>query len=160
CYNDNGNTVINGTSLCTGASGGAAPDSTGPYSLSNPFPNGVVPQFSTPPTGLGNNLGISLNTMYRNQRTPLTYDFNFGVESELPHQVVLSAGYVGSRGLFLPLGSADLNDLDLQTIGKYNASLCVDTSNSACVMVPNQWAAIQPATNANYGADMVPQWMA
>jgi hypothetical protein len=72
---------------------------------------------------------------------------------------VLSAGYVGSRGLFLPLGSADLNDLDLQTIGKYGASLCVDTSNSACVMVPNQWAAIQPATNANYGSDMVPQWV-
>ena len=161
CFNDDGNTVINNTSLCTGAGAGSpAPSSTGDYSLSNPFPNGVVPQYSAPPSGLGNNLGISLNTMFRNQRTPLTYNFNFGVEYELPHQVVFSAGYVGSRGLFIPLGSADLNVLDLQTIGKYAASLCVDTSNSACVMVPNQWSAIQPATNANYGSDMVPQWVA
>ena len=161
CYNSDGNTVINNTSLCTGAEAASpAPSPTGDYSLSNPFPNGVVPQYSTPPSGLGNNLGISLNTMLRNQRTPLTYNFNFGVEYELPHQVVLSAGYVGSRGLFIPLGSADLNDLDLGTIGKYAASLCVDTSNPNCVMVPNQWAAIQPATNANYGSDSVPQWVA
>jgi hypothetical protein len=161
CFNDDGNTVINNTSLCTGAGAGSpAPSSTGGYSLSNPFPNGVVPQYKTPPSGLGNNLGISLNTMLRNQRTPLTYNFNFGVEYELPHQVVLSAGYVGSRGLFIPLGSADLNELDLQTIAKYGASLCVDTSNAACVMVPNQWGAIQPATNANFGSTMVPQWVA
>jgi hypothetical protein len=160
CFNDDGNTVINGTSLCTSAEAGSpVPSPTGAYSLSNPFPNGVVPQFSSPPSGLGNNLGISLNTMFRNQRTPLTYNFNFGVEYELPHEVVLSAGYVGSRGLFIPLGSADQNTLDLQTIGKYTASLCVDTSNPDCVMVPNQWAAIQPATNANYGSDMVPLWV-
>ncbi len=160
CYNADGNTVINGTSLCTGAGPGSPdPSPTVAYSLSNPFPNGVVPQYSTPPSGLGNNLGISLNTMLRSQRTTLTYNFNFGVEYELPHQVVFSAGYVGSRGLFLPLGSADLNTLDLGTIAKYGASLCVDTSNPDCVMVPNQWGAIQPATNANYGTDSVPLWV-
>jgi len=38
--------------------------------------------------------------MLHSQRTPTTYNFNFGIEYELPHQVVLSAGYVGSRGLF------------------------------------------------------------
>lgn len=161
CFDAHGNTVINGTSLCTGAAPGSpAPSPTAPYSLSNPFPNGVVPQYKTPPAGLGNNLGIGLNTMLRSQRTTLTYNFNFGVEYELPRQVVFSIGYVGSRGLFLPLGSADLNTLDLGTIAKYGASLCVDTSNSDCVMVPNQWASIQPATNANYGSDSVPLWMA
>ena len=25
--------------------------------------------------------------------------------------------------------------------------------------VPNQWATIHPATNANYGSDMVPLWV-
>ena len=156
CYNADGNTVINGTSLCAGATSGPAPSPTADYSLSNPFPNGVVQQFTSAPAGLANNLGQSLNTMLRSQRTTLTYDFNFGVEYELPHQVVFSAGYVGSRGLFLPLGSADLNDLDLETIAKYNASLCVDPSNPACATVPNQWAPILPATNANFGAPAVP----
>jgi hypothetical protein len=160
CFNADGNTVINGTSACaTAAPGDPDPSSTGPYSLSNPFPSGVVPQLAAPPNGLANNLGQSLNTMLRSQRTPLTYNFNFGLEYELPHQFVLSVGYVGSRGLFLPLGTADLNELDLATIGSYGASLCVDPSNPACVTVPNQWAPIQPATNANSGAATVPLWV-
>jgi hypothetical protein len=153
-----GNTVLNGSSLCNGAAPGSpAPTFTGPYTLSNPFPNGVVPQFSSAPAGLGNNLGIQLNTMLRSQRTETTYNYNFGLEYELPHAVVVSAGYVGSRGLFLPLGTADLNELDLGTIAKYGASLCVNT-DPAC-MVPNQWAAIQPATNYNNGAATVPLWL-
>jgi hypothetical protein len=121
-------------------------------SLSNPFPNGVNPQLTTPPSGLGNNLGLLLNTMLRSQRTPTTYNYNFGVEYELPHQVVVSAGYVGSHGLFIPLGGADLNTLGLATIGQYQSSLL---NNS----VPNTWGAIQPPTNANYGTDMVPLWV-
>src|SRR3984885_11637425 len=113
-------------------------------SLSNPFPNGVVQPISSP-TGLGNNLGISLNTMLHSQRTPTTYNFNFGFEYELPHQIVLSAAYVGSRGLFLPLGGVDLNQLDLATIGKYQSALLNDS-------VPNQWAAAQDATTPHHWA--------
>jgi hypothetical protein len=160
CYNADGNTVINGTDACATGAGGAAASSTGDYSLSNPFPNGVVAQFSAPPTGLANNLGIGLNTMLRSQRTPLTYNFNFGLEYQLPHQFVLSAGYVGSRGLFLPIGSADLNVLDLGTIASNGASLCVDPSDPACTTVANQWAPIQPVTNANAGSATVPLWVA
>ena len=69
-----------------------------------------------------------MNTVLHSQRTPTTYNFNFAVEYELPHQVVVTAGYVGSRGLFLPLGNVDLNTLDLGTIAQYGASLCVDPS--------------------------------
>ena len=101
---------------------------------------------STAPTGLGNNLGNSLSTMLRSQRTPTTYNFNFGLEYELPHQVVLSAGYVGSRGLFLPLGAVDLNDLDLAPSDKTIRS--ASSTARTAPMVANQWAAIQPATNA------------
>ena len=117
-------------------------------SLSNPFPNGLVPLIASP-SGLAVNLGTSLNTMLHSQRTPATYNFNFGMEHQLPHQMVLSVGYVGSRGLFLPLGGVDLNTLDLQTIGRYQDSLLNST-------VPNQWATLQPSTNANYGATEVP----
>jgi hypothetical protein len=149
CYNADGNTVYNGTSSCVGAEEGSpAPSVTGISSLSNPFPNGVV-QLLSNPTGLGNNLGTTLNTVLHTQRTPTTYNFNFGVEYELPHQIVLSAGYVGSRGLFLPIGTADLNTLDLATIGQYQSSLLTAT-------VPNQWESILPSTNANYGSATVP----
>ncbi len=155
CLNADGNTVYNGDPACSG--GVSAPDNfTVPYSLSNPFPNGVVPLSGSHPAAL---LGTTLNTMLHSQRTPTIYNFNFGFEYELPGQVVVSAGYVGSRGLFLPLGALDVNGLNLATIGSYGASLCVDTSDPSCVMVPNQWAAIQPATNANYGASTVPLWV-
>jgi len=121
-------------------------------SLSNPFPNGVIQPIKAP-AGLGNNLGISLSTMLHSQSTPTTYNFNFGIEYELPHQVVASAAYVGSRGLYLPLGSTDINQLDLGTIAKYQAGL-LNT------MVPNKWAAIQDPSNANYGSPTVPLFVA
>ncbi len=157
CLNGDGNSVFNtGNAPCTA---GQADNFTGPYSLSNPFPSGVVPVFTTAPAGLANNLGTTLNTVLRSQRTPTVYNFNFALEYELPHQVVVTVGYVGSRGLFLPFSNVDLNQLDLGTIAKYGASLCVDPSDPACVMVPNTWAPIQPATNANAGSANVPLWV-
>jgi hypothetical protein len=163
CNNADSNTVFNGTSACAGAPAGSPPLTpgvyTGPFSLSNPFPSGVVPVFTSAPPGLANNLGTALNTVLRSQRTPTIYNFNFAVEYELPHQVVVTAGYVGSRGLFLPFGSVDLNQLDLGTIQQYGASLCV-YPNPSCAMVPNQWAPILPPTNNYSGAATVPLWMA
>ncbi len=159
CYNADGNTVYNGTSDCVGSGGDSpAPSTTGIYSLSNPFPNGVVPLIASP-SGLANNLGTTINTVLHSQRTPTTYNFNFGLEYELPHQVIVSAGYVGSRGLFLPFATLDLNQLPLATIQQYGASLCVNTSDPSCIMVPNKWQAIQSPTNAYYGSPTVPLWV-
>jgi len=158
CFNADGNTVINtGTSTCTA---GAVDNFTGPYTLSNPFPgpNGIVPVFTAPPTGLANNLGITLSTVLRTQRTPTTYNFNFGLEYELPHQVVVSVGYVGSRGLFMPFGTVDLNQFDLGTIAKYGNGLCI-TAQANC-MVPNTWEPILPATNQWAGSPTVPKYVA
>jgi len=112
------------------------------------FPQGVVPLI-TNPTGLNNNLGTTLNTVLHSQKTVTTYNFNLGFEYQLPGQYVVSIGYVGSRGLYLPFASVDLNQLTLNTIGQYQS----DLMNT---MVPNQWANIQPATNANYGSSTVP----
>ena len=159
CLTANGNTTFNGTSLCSGAAGGApAPSSTGIYSLSNPFPvppgtpGGIVPVFATAPPGLTNNFGVALSTVLHQQRTPLTYNFNFGVEYELPHQVIVSAGYIGSRGLFLPLASVDLNELPLSTIQQLNTSLCVVPAPGC--MVPNTGPV---SLNSNFSGP-VPRW--
>ncbi len=160
CLNADGNTVYNGTSACVGAAPGSpAPSDTGIYSLSNPFPNGVVPVLTSSPSGLNNNLGQTINTVLHSERTPTTYNYNLGLEYQFPREVVLSVGYVGSHGLFLPFGSVDVNTLSIETIRKYGAALCVDASSPDCQMVPNQWAATQPATNANYGSSTVPLWV-
>ncbi|MGB9492494.1 MAG: carboxypeptidase-like regulatory domain-containing protein, partial [Terriglobales bacterium] len=122
CYNPDGNTVFNGTSQCNANVAGSVGSVTGPYSLSDPFPvsmgAGLLPPSQLHPSGLLTNLGSNLSTMLHSQRTPVTYNYNFSLEYELPHQIILSAGYVGSRGLFLPVGGVDLNQLTLSQINQ------------------------------------------
>ncbi len=158
CFNADGNSVfgLNGAPCPTPTPGVY----TGDYSLSNPFPaapgapGGIIPVFTTAPPGLANNLGITLSTVLHSQRTPTVYNYNFALEYELPHQVVVTAGYVGSRGLFLPFGDVDLNQLDLATIQQFGNSLCVVTSPTC--MVPNTGPV---SLNANFtGQPTVPQW--
>jgi len=161
CYNSDGNTVFNGTS-CNTNTGSATDVFNGPYSLSNPFPTapgtptGIVPVFTTPPPGLANNLGTTIHTVLRSQPEPTIYNFNFALEYELPHQVVVTAGYVGSRGLFLPFGGVDLNQLDLGTIARNGAALCISNATS-CSTTPNPYPALPGAFN---GQATVPLWFA
>jgi hypothetical protein len=162
CYNGaDQNTIF--TSASCGTNAGSALDVfDGPYSLSNPFPvppgtpGGIVPVFTAPPTGLANNLGTTLHSVLRSQRTPTTYNFNFGLEYELPHQVVVSAAYVGSRGLFMPLGNVDLNQVNLATIAQNGAALCI-TNDPACSTTANPYANLPGAFN---GQSTVPLWFA
>jgi len=135
CSNADSNTVFNtGSGACVA---GQADNFTGPYSLSNPFPSGVVPVFTTAPAGLANNLGTTLNTVLRSQRTPTIYNYNFALEYELPHQVVVTVGYVGSRGLFLPFSSVDLNQLQdvvQKYVSQYNLLVAAGPVTAASVV--------------------------
>ena len=158
CIDASGNSVY----FSPGCTAPAVDDFTAPYSLSNPFPAGLNPVFSTAspaPAGLGNDLGISLTSPLFRMPTPVTYNFNLGIEYELPHQVVLNVGYVGSRGLYVPGATVNPNQLSLAQILQYKSSLCIK-SNPDCIRVPNQWASILPPTNALYGASTVPLWFA
>ncbi len=157
CYNADGNTVYG---LLSGSCPTPTPgDYTPAYSLSNPFPTapgtpgGIVPVFTTSPTGLANNLGITLSTVLHSQPTPRVYNYNFALEYELPHQVVVTAGYVGSRGLFLPFGGVDLNQLSIETIEKYGNSLCVVVAPNCMVNNP-----IPNLPGAYNGQATVPRW--
>jgi Carboxypeptidase regulatory-like domain len=136
-YNDDGNSVLLNP-------------------LSNPFPNGVVqPTGNT--LGAATNIGAGLSTVLHQQRTPTTYNFNFGFEYQFAPDTVFSAAYVGSRGLFVPFGSVDLNTLSLQKIRSYGPSLCI-TQDPSC-LVPNTYSPIWPSTNAWYGSDTIPFWL-
>jgi hypothetical protein len=157
CFNADGNSVLGlNTAPCPATSSSF----NGAYSLSNPFPTapgtpgGIIPVFTTPPTGLANNFGVTLNSVLRSQPTPTVYNYNFALEYELPHQFVVTAGYVGSRGLYLPFGNVDLNQLSLAQIQHYGSSLCMIPAPSC--MVPNTGPV---SLNPNFsGQATVPLW--
>jgi hypothetical protein len=148
CLNLDGNTVFNSSNQCGVNVAGSVSSVTGPYSLSDPFPvsmnAGLLPPSQLHPNGLLTNLGANLTTMLHSQRTPLTYNFNFGLEYEFPKQIVLSVGYVGSRGLFLPLGAVDLNQL---TLGQIN-----QIANGPNGSNPAGFIAAEPYPQFNTGA--------
>jgi hypothetical protein len=80
----------------TSLNGGLNPSNV----LSNPYPQGLVK-----PTGnsLGSatSLGQSLSVWMRNPKTPRSYQWNFGIQRQLPSDILVEAAYVASRGLHL-----------------------------------------------------------
>ncbi|HSZ61873.1 MAG TPA: carboxypeptidase-like regulatory domain-containing protein [Terriglobales bacterium] len=155
CLNSDGNTVFNGTAQCGANVAGNVNSITGDFSLSNPFPvdmgAGLLPPSQLHPNGLLTNIGANLNTVLHSQRTTVTYNFNFGLEYELPHQIVVSAAYVGSRGLFLPFGNpvVDLNQLTLSQINQIgNTPACISNSPTC----PAQFIAAEPYPQFNTGS--------
>jgi hypothetical protein len=134
CSNSDNNTVFNGSNQCGANVAFSGNPITAPFSLTNPFPPqfpgvGLLPPSQLQPSGLATGLGGALNTMLHSQRTAETYNFNFQLEYEFPHEIVLSAGYVGSRGLFLPLSQVDLNQLTLAQIYQIAGANNLATAN-------------------------------
>jgi hypothetical protein len=93
-------------------------DGSTPYlHLNNPFPNGLI-QPAGNSLGLMNDVGFNANGPLRTavaNRTPYEQSWSFGIERELPGNVVLNAEYIGKKGTHLPFsGSNQLNVLGPQ----------------------------------------------
>ncbi len=67
-------------------------------SAANPVPNATAQLATIPPTLTPNSSVLSVAS---NLVSPYTYQYNFGVERELPAQIKLAVNYVGARGVKL-----------------------------------------------------------
>jgi hypothetical protein len=82
--------------------------------FSNPYPQG----FGTPPgsaDGLLTQAGANIQAPLQDTVTPFAMQWNLNVQRELPGQMLIQVGYVGTRGLQLMRndeGGLDLNQLD------------------------------------------------
>jgi hypothetical protein len=68
---------------------------TGPYSLQDPFPNGLTAP-SGRELGLLTNVGNGVSFDGSQRLIPRTFQYSFGIQRRLPHGVILDASYVGS----------------------------------------------------------------
>ncbi|MGH9345542.1 MAG: TonB-dependent receptor domain-containing protein, partial [Terriglobia bacterium] len=91
----------------TSLNGGLNPDNL----LTNPYPQGLVkPTGNT--QGAGTDLGQSLTVWDEHPQTPESYQWNFGVQRQLPSNILAEVAYVGSRGLHLTHNFAGLDTLN------------------------------------------------
>ena len=98
-------------------------DGATPYlHLSNPFPNGLN-QPAGNSLGLLNDVGYGANGPLRTNAanlTPYEQSWSFGIEREMPGNVLLNAEYIGKKGTHLPFSGANqLNILGPQ-VESYN----------------------------------------
>ncbi|MBI1897256.1 MAG: TonB-dependent receptor [Acidobacteria bacterium] len=121
---------------------------TGPYSLENPWPQGVIaPSGSS--LGLLTNVGRGVTFHSRKREIPRTYQYSFGLERELPGQMVLEASYVGSRTYHEPI-TLQLSEMSWEQRLKFIAD-----TNNLNVPLPNPYYGILPAAGGLGAAPVI-----
>ena len=76
---------------------------TGPYSLVNPFPNGLATAAGSN-LGLLTNIGNGLSFDPAHYKLPRTYQYSFGFQQELPHAILVEASFAGNYQTYIELG--------------------------------------------------------
>lgn len=84
------------TSWQTSNNGGLNPANL----LSNPYPQGLV-QPAGSSEGAATQLGQSISVWDRNAHTPESYQWNVGIQRQLPSSILADVTYIGSRGIHL-----------------------------------------------------------
>lgn len=114
---------------------------TGPYSMENPFPDGVVkPLGST--LGINTNVGAGISFDGRDRKIPRTYQYSFTIEREFGRNMVLEASYVGSR----TYGEPRTIQLSEMTQSDYEAAFRNPSFYQA--QVANPWFGVIPRNRA------------
>jgi Carboxypeptidase regulatory-like domain/TonB dependent receptor-like, beta-barrel len=132
--------------------------------LNNPFPNGLLqPPGSS--LGLMNDVGFDANGPLRTaaaNTTPNEQSWSFGIQRELPSNIVINAQYIGKKGTHLPFaGSTQRNHLgawvESLPIGDPNAANPCQSLTIACLnsYVPNPFAGVITDPNSGLSSSEV-----
>ena len=127
-------------------------DGATPYlRLSNPYPNGLI----KPPgnsLGLMNDVGFGANGPLRNEtNTPYEQSWSFGVERQLPGNVLVNVLYAGKKGTHLYFsGSNYINHL-----GSAIEGYSLDQINDLTNLVDNPFASVITDPNSYLSAPQV-----
>lgn len=121
--------------------------------LSNPFPNGILPSvghntsINLPYSQFSNTLAsASISSRITHQSFPTVYQWNFGVELSLPSHATAEVSYVGSHGSHLTTENLNLNELSSQYYSQ-GASLLTKVANNPLVGLVNASSTILSANS-------------
>ncbi len=120
---------------------------TGPYSLENPFPDGLIPPLGRE-GGWLTNIGTSVSFPGRQRPIPRTFQWSYTLERELPWNMVLEVSYVGS------LTNKEGRTIQLSDAGKEHWDIALNNPMYFQETLPNPWFGIAP-TNTGLGASSV-----
>ncbi len=81
---------------------------TGPYSLQDPFPNGLSPAVKSS-LGLATNVGNSVSFDPPHFKIPRTYQYSVGIQRELPHGIMIEASFAGNYQVYINYGQNQNN---------------------------------------------------
>ncbi|HEV8482703.1 MAG TPA: hypothetical protein VGV87_04015, partial [Blastocatellia bacterium] len=118
---------------------------TGPYSLVNPFPDGLAPAIRSS-LGLLTNVGNGVSFDPPGFKIPRTYQYSFGFEHELPSNIVLEVSFAGNYQIFATTGF-NLNGLRLEDFNAGRLDNSYLNRN-----LPNPFFGILPRTSG-FGAN-------
>jgi hypothetical protein len=115
-------------------------------SISNPFPTGIL----APPgaaLGLETFLGQGPTFTDTSVRTPYVHQFSFGIQRQLPGNILLDVAYVGSRTMAATV-SRGFNELPVEVLARGDITQGGDP-NFLNQQVPNPFAGLIPGTGLN-----------
>jgi len=78
-------------------------------SLSNPFPNGILPPVGKS-LGALTAIGQSFSLIDPNARSPYVQQYSLDIQRELPFGIATEVGFVGSKSSHLVLGEGNINE--------------------------------------------------
>ena len=107
--------------------------------LTNPFPDGILRPVGSA-LGLATAIGQSFSFADPQRPIPYTHQFSLELQRELPHQMLASIAYVGSRIRDLEV-TKPFNEISLQSLALGAAALATS--------VPNPFAGLIPGTALN-----------
>jgi len=129
------------TPYITSLDGGITPSAglTGPYSLQNPFPNGIF-QPKGASGGALTGIGGAISFDPPGYKVPRTYQYSFGIQQQLGRSIVAEVSFAGNYQVFIEAG------LDMNHPGLANQNSAIADPSYYNRTLPNPLFGILPAT--------------
>ena len=110
---------------------------SGPYSLVDPYPLGILPPTGAK-DGLLTQIGRGVTYDPRNVRIPRTYQYSLGIQHQLPRSIVAEVSFAGNYQTYVPIDWGR-NEISMADFDKSRA----DTQYNS-TQVPNPFYGILP----------------